>query len=81
MLLREERGSQFPYPSVFESTGTKTDHLKDEGQSYPHSMTCNLLDKERNPGYLSILTRWNGGRRKKSNDWPRDPYRQNVIFS
>ena len=33
---------------------------------------CNLLDKERNPGHSSIITGWNGGRRKKSNDWPID---------
>ena len=41
--------------------------------SSPHSMTCILLNKERNPGHSGIETRWNSGRRKKSNDWPIDP--------
>ena len=27
-------------------------------------MTCNLLDKERNPGHSSIVTGWNSGKRK-----------------
>ena len=43
---------------------------KNEGQSYLHSMTCNQLDKEGNAGHLIIVTGWNGGRRKKPNDWP-----------
>ena len=43
---------------------------KNEGQSYPHSMTCNWLDKEGNAGRSIIITGWNGERRKKANDWP-----------
>ena len=39
-------------------------------KSYPHSMTYNRLDKEGNVGHSIIVTGWNGGRRKKSNDWP-----------
>ena len=41
--------------------------------SSSHSMTCSLLNKNRNPGHSSIVTGWNSGRRKKSNDWPIDP--------
>ena len=41
--------------------------------SYPHSITCSLLNKERNPGHSGIVTGWNSKRRKKSNDWPIDP--------
>ena len=29
---REGKGGQFPYPSVFESTGTKLDRYKEESQ-------------------------------------------------
>ena len=43
-------------------------------------MTCSLLNKERNPGHSGIVTGWNSGRRKKSNDWPIDRQRQNAIF-
>ena len=43
---------------------------KNEGQSYPHFMTCNRLDKEGNAGHSIIVTGWNGGKRKKPNDWP-----------
>ena len=39
-------------------------------KSYPHSMTNNRLDKEGNAYHLIIVTGWNGGRRKKPNDWP-----------
>ena len=45
---------------------------ENEGQSSSNSMTRSLLDKERNPGHSSIITGWNSGRRKKSNDWPID---------
>ena len=43
-------------------------------------MTFSLLNKERNPGHSGIVTGWNGGRWKKSNDWPIDPSRQNALF-
>ena len=43
-------------------------------------MTCILLNKERDLGYSSIVTGLNSERRKKSNDWPIDPKRQNAIF-
>ena len=39
-------------------------------KSYPHSMTYYRLDKGGNAGHSIIVTRWNGGRRKKPNDWP-----------
>ena len=48
--------------------------------SSPHSMTCSLLNKDRNPGHSGIVTGWNNGRRKKSNDWSIDPSGQNAIF-
>ena len=41
-------------------------------------MTCTQLNKERNPGHSSIVTGWNGGKRKKSN--ARTPFGQNAIF-
>ena len=31
-----------------------------------HSMTCSLLNKERNPGHSGIVTGFNSGRRKKA---------------
>ena len=81
MLQRDGRGGQFPYPSVLESTGTKTDSENGiwKKVSYLHSMTCSLLNKERNPGHLSSVT-WRDNRRRKSNDWPANPWRQNAIF-
>ena len=44
-------------------------------------MTCSLLNKERNPGHSSIMTGFNSGRRKKSNDWPIGPKAKMPFFS
>ena len=60
MPPREGRGGQFPYPS-----GRR---MKVKATHTP----CNLLDKERNPDHSGIVTGWNSGRRRKSNDWPID---------
>ena len=38
-----------------------------------HTMTCHLLNKEWNPGPSGIMIGFNGGRKKKSNDWPIGP--------
>ena len=52
---------------------------QNEGQSYPLSMTYNLLNKERNLGHSSIITGSNGGRREKSNDWLYRPFSAKMI--
>ena len=75
VCYREGKGGQFPNSMEFELTGPKDWPLSSNRmkvKSYPHSITYNLLDEEKNPGHYSGMTGGNSGRRKKPNDWP-DP--------
>ena len=66
VCYQERKGGQFPYPTVFESTGPKywPKPGQNEGQSYLHSMTYDQLDREGNAGHSSSMTV--GNRRRKS---------------
>ena len=81
ILSREGRGGKFPYPTVFESTGPKDwpNPGQNEGQSYLHSMTCNLLDEEKNPGHSYNMTGGNSERRKIEAKWLARPFSAKII--
>ena len=61
---------RYEWKSITRTPWSAACWTKNEGQSYPHTMTCNQLDKEGDAGHSIIVTRWNGWRRKKPNDWP-----------
>ena len=72
MLPREGKGGRFPDSLCLNQQTDRSREILTKVNSL-HSMTCIMVNKEKNPGHLSIVTGWNGGRRKKSNDWPIDP--------
>ena len=72
MLLRG-KGRSIPLPNgvwINRPQGLTAKAVRTKVKSYPHSMTNDWLDKEGNAGHSIIITGWNGGRRKKPNDWP-----------
>ena len=72
-MLPRGKGRSIPLPYgvwINRPQGLTAKSVRMKIKSCTHFMTYNRLDKEGNAGHSIIVTGWNGGRRKRPNDWP-----------